>query len=462
MKIVVLNGSPKGDVSVTMRYVAYIQKHYPQHELKIINIAQRIDAIEKDEAEFVRILSEINTADGVLWAFPLYFCAVVAQYKRFIELIFERNAQEAFAGKYAAVLATSIHFSDHTAVNYINAVCDDLGMNYVDYYSPHMMDLQKEEVRAAALRFAEYFFTAVEQRRPTLRRYAPVAFSPVRYRSSPLPNKLNTPGKRVVVIADSLENENLRAMVEAFRACFTKAPELFCLSEVDIKGGCLGCLRCGYNYECAYTGKDGFIDFFNGYVKSADILVFAGAMADRYLSSAWKRFFDRSFFNTHTPVFQGKQLGFIVSGPVMQNSNFVEMMEVYTQWQTSNLVGFATDEADSCTGIDNTLFALAQGLAHAAELDYHRPNTFLGVGGWKVFRDEIWGELRFPFVADHKAYKKLGIYRDFPQRNLKVRFTNGILLTIAKVKTVRDSIYKGSMKQNIVEPLDKVLSDPRL
>jgi len=42
MKIIVLNGSPKGDVSVTMQYVAYIQKRFPRHELKIINISQRI------------------------------------------------------------------------------------------------------------------------------------------------------------------------------------------------------------------------------------------------------------------------------------------------------------------------------------------------------------------------------------------------------------------------------------
>ena len=48
MKIVVLNGSPKGDVSVTMQYVNYLIKKYPQHEFKIVNISQRIKAIEKN------------------------------------------------------------------------------------------------------------------------------------------------------------------------------------------------------------------------------------------------------------------------------------------------------------------------------------------------------------------------------------------------------------------------------
>jgi len=39
MKITVLNGSPKGNLSVTMQYVSFIQKKFPHHELKILNIA---------------------------------------------------------------------------------------------------------------------------------------------------------------------------------------------------------------------------------------------------------------------------------------------------------------------------------------------------------------------------------------------------------------------------------------
>jgi len=42
MRIAVLNGSPKGDVSITMQYVAFIQKKFPQHEMKVLNVCQRI------------------------------------------------------------------------------------------------------------------------------------------------------------------------------------------------------------------------------------------------------------------------------------------------------------------------------------------------------------------------------------------------------------------------------------
>ena len=88
MKIIVLNGSPKGPVSVTMQYVGYIASRHPEHELKVLHVAQRIHGLEKDPERFDEIVEEIRSADGVLWAFPLYFLLVSSQYKRFIELIF--------------------------------------------------------------------------------------------------------------------------------------------------------------------------------------------------------------------------------------------------------------------------------------------------------------------------------------------------------------------------------------
>jgi multimeric flavodoxin WrbA len=109
-----LNGSPKGDISVTMQYIDYIQQQFPQHELDIHNISQRIKKLESDEAAFQVVIDAVREADGIIWGFPLYLLLVPSQYKRFIELIWERDVADAFAGKYATVLTTSIHFYDHT------------------------------------------------------------------------------------------------------------------------------------------------------------------------------------------------------------------------------------------------------------------------------------------------------------------------------------------------------------
>ena len=128
MKITILAGSPKGDLSVTMQYVKYIIKKFPEHEYATFQVAQQIRKIENDPAAFSAVIDSVKKSDAVLWAFPLYYLVVHAGLMRFIELIGERDAGAAFAGKYAASLSTSIHFYDQTAHSYIRAVSEDLGM----------------------------------------------------------------------------------------------------------------------------------------------------------------------------------------------------------------------------------------------------------------------------------------------------------------------------------------------
>ena len=43
---------------------------------------------------FQEMMDEVRSSDGVLWAFPLYVFLVSSQYKRFIELIWEKKMEE--------------------------------------------------------------------------------------------------------------------------------------------------------------------------------------------------------------------------------------------------------------------------------------------------------------------------------------------------------------------------------
>ncbi|KAJ51676.1 multimeric flavodoxin WrbA [Clostridium tetanomorphum] len=458
MKIVVLNGSPKGDISVTMQYINYIQKKFKHHQLKIINISQGINKIEKDKKTFEDIINEIKLSDGVIWAFPLYVFTVHSNYQRFIELIFERNVEDAFKGKYASVVTTSIHFYDHTAINYMNSICDDLNMNYVDYFSAEMYDLKKEHIRKNLLQFAQNYFDAIENKVITLKNYSPVEYSLKEYIPEIIHDKIDVSNKKIIIVTDSLENINLKNMIDKFINSFSQTIELINLQYIDIKGSCLGCLKCGYNYECAYTGKDDFINFYNSKLKTADIIVFAGSIKYRHLSSTWKKFLDRGFFNTHTPSLSGKQIGFIISGVLRQIPNLRQILESYVQWQGSNLVGFVTDEYDTNIEIDEQLYTFSYNLIKLSTVNYTKPATFLGIAGMKIFRDEVWGNLRFPFVADHKAYKTLNVY-DFPQKNYKSRIMNFIFILMCKFPFIRKEIYSNQIKSSMIVSLKKIVEN---
>ena len=458
MKITVLNGSPKGHLSVTMQYVNFIQKKFPHHELKIFNIASQIKKIEKDEKAFQEIMADVRSSEGVLWAFPLYYLLVSSQYKRFIELIWERGTADFFKNKYTAVLSTSIHFFDHTAHNYMNAICDDLDMKYLGSFSAAMYDLLSRKGRERWTLFASEFFDGIQNRVPTSKRFSPVLYRAFDYIQGPVGHKISAQGIKVLVLSDLKDpHTNLGEMIERFKNSFVDEVQVTNLQHVDIKGGCLGCLQCGYDYQCSYGNQDEYVQFYKDQVKNADILIFAGTIQDRYLSSRWKMFFDRSFFHTHTPSLTGKQVGFILSGPLRQIPNLRQILEAYTEWQQANLVDILTDEEGDSMVLDAQLQHLAERVIHLAEKNYIKPKTFLSVGGMKIFRDDVWGKLRFPFQADHRFYRKHHLY-DFPHRKYKARLINSILILLTKIPSMRKEIYRKRMKEEMLKPLQKVVN----
>ncbi len=279
---------------------------------------------------------------------------------RFIELIGERGAAGAFAGKYAASLSTSIHFYDQTAHSYVRAISEDLGMRYAGYHSPEMHDLMNEAERRRLLLFADDFFKTVRAQDPD----EPPLCTRSRERI-PLqtrhPAATVDPGaKKVVVITDVTEGQtNLAGMIEVFGRSLSTPPEVVNLNDIDIAGGCLGCIRCGWDNTCAYTGKDGFIDFYKRVVIPADILVLAGTIRDRYLSSRFKLFFDRSFFMTHIPVLEGKQVACLISGPLSATAPLTEALRGYLETQGASLVDFVSDEIADSAALSGLITGLA-------------------------------------------------------------------------------------------------------
>ena len=181
MKIVVLGGSPKGETSVTMQYVKYIQQEFPQHEFSLLQVAQPIKALEKNHEKLESIIARVKSSDGVIWAFPLYVFLVCSQYKRFIELITERGKEAAFKDKYAASLSTSIHFYDHTAHNYIHAICEDLEMKYLGSFSAGMDDLLKPQGQQKLKLFTKSFFDAIEKKIEPAKTYQPIQWGSFEY-----------------------------------------------------------------------------------------------------------------------------------------------------------------------------------------------------------------------------------------------------------------------------------------
>jgi multimeric flavodoxin WrbA len=460
MKILVLNGSPKGDKnSVTMKYVNYLELKFSEHTFDYIKISQKFTKMKISDAQFEAIMDQVQSADFILWAFPVYVMLVPAQIKMFIEYVIAKDRIQAFEGKYTAVLMTSIHFYDHTAYNYIHGVCDDFGMKMLGFQSNVLNEIMDSEHRQKIRQFFETALKNAEDQKPVVRKYQPI--TPIDFRYIP---ELTTPKEKIqtdlkaVIITDASDpKSNLSVMIQKFNTSFSEPIEVVNLHDLLIKGGCIGCLACTHNNECFYDSIDEYSQFYVEKIRHSDVIMFAGTMTDRYLSSRWKLFFDRSFYRGHTPTWDNKQIGFLISGALSQNANLHQILVAYSQIQNANVCGIITDEISNSETIDHQIEYLAKELIENVQSNVTSPKSFLKIGGIKIFRDEVYAYMRRVCQADHKYYIKHGWY-DFPTKNWGNRILNAGIDFLYKFKWFWPEVKK-RIFPSMMEPFNKMLHE---
>jgi multimeric flavodoxin WrbA len=458
MKITVINGSPKTHQSITLQHIYFLEKKNPEDTFDIIHIGKKISSYEKKKNQLEEVADKMLSSDAVIWSFPVYYALVPSQLKRFIELLFERYPTNHFQGKYATSFSTSINFLDHTAHNYMQGISEDLGFLYINSYSAHMDDFFHENKRGKELKFYEWFKELVCQKISVPKKYNIRFFDSISYEPDFSKIKIppHTPQLRpkVLVLTDAKASDvNLKNMTRMFESSNNETVVVKNINDIYFKNGCLGCCTCGYENKCVQ--KDDFTKFYNENLKTADTIIIAGTIKDHYLSSTWKKFFDRSFFNGHVPVLQGKRMGFIVSGPLSQIQNLRETLEaLLDNWHLKNL-GIVTDEHESEQAITDHIKAFTKNIEIAEKKDLDFAPSFYSVGGGKIFRDFIFNSSAV-FKADHLFYKKMGIYKDFPQRQLRKRISNAVFSFFVSIKPVRKQIYKKFIP-GMVAPYKKAL-----
>ncbi len=446
MKIVVLNGSPKGNLSISLAYFKYLETQFPDHQYKIYHIGQMIKKIEKRPAYFSEIMKEINGADGLVWVAPVYTLVVPYQLMKFIELVFEKKAAKYFKGKYATAISTSAHFYDHTAHNYLQAISEELKLNYLPGFSAEMDDLFKEDRRKLFVQFAEHFFQIINEKRPCEIKFGPIKGKISEYKPAKVENVPKTGRQQVALLTDGQEKDvNLNRMIGVLQKVMPHPVEVINIHNLNIKGGCLGCVKCGYNNDCVYT--DDVRPVYQNKLMKADVIIFAGTVRHQFLSARWKMFLDRLFYNGHCPKLKGRKVGFLISGPLRQVPNLRQILEARMEIWKCFCTGFVTDEYKSSEEITVLIKRLAEDLNWAAEKNHDKPATFLGVGGRKVFRDLIY-KTRFIFMADHRFYKAHDHY-DFPQKDIKFRVINAVVPPMMKIPTIRKRMQQDFNKYMI-------------
>ncbi|MBN2650994.1 MAG: NAD(P)H-dependent oxidoreductase [Spirochaetales bacterium] len=437
MKVLVLNGSPKGKFSVSLQTVLFLEKRFGGDSFEIINVGQQIKKFERD---FAGIAEAVETADLILFAYPVYTFLVPYQLHRFIELIKEHGIN--LNGKKAAQILTSKHFYDITAMNFIEENCADLGLNYIGALSADMDDLLEPKGQKEALDFWNYVHFCADNSFFRKKPHFTSTQSPAYSASLPIAEK--SPGFDTVIVTNAQQDPALEAMIEDFRRTFAHPTRVVNIAEYPFSGGCLGCFSCAADGTCIY--KDGFDSFLREKIQKADSIIYAFTVKDHSMGATFKRYDDRQFCNGHRTVTVGMPIGYIVNGDLTNETNLRMLIDSRSEVGNNFLCGVSTDKQSIAQLARTTEYALM-----------HRPllpQNFYGIGGKKIFRDLIY-LMRGLTKADHKFYKKQGIY-DFPHKRKLYTFKIqllGAMMAIPQVKTK----LRGQMNEAIIKPYQKVI-----
>ena len=442
MNILVINGSPKGEYSITLQTVRYLEQQFLDQHFEVLHAGQQIKSLEQD---FSSAIVAVKQSDLLLFSYPVYTFLAPSQLHRFFELL--KASGISLAGKYAAQLSTSKHFYDITAHRYVQDLCQDLGLKYIGGLSADMDDLLQEQGQKQARDFLQYLRWSVAQDSYLPFPAAQPDFVPTAATALPV-EEADKPGDIVIVTDVTPEEVNLQAMIHRFRAKCPRKTRVVNIREYPLQGGCLGCFRCAVSGKCIYA--DGFDSFLRETIQTAQATVYAFTIKDHSMGARFKMYDDRQFCNGHRTVTMGAPVGYLVSGPLSREENLRTVIEARAQVGSNFLAGVATDEVEPDRQID----LLAQRLEYALAHRYQPPQTFWGIGGMKVFRDLIWlmqGMMR----ADHKFYKAHGQY-DFPQKQwptmLKM-YAVGALLANPRVLAKMGN----KMNEGMIAPYKKVL-----
>lgn len=441
MRILVLNGSPKGEHSITLQTVRYLEKRNPDLEFALLHVSAKIKALEKDPEP---ALEALRKADLLLFSYPVYTFIAPSQLHRFVELVKASGVD--LSGKYATQLTTSKHFYDMTAHEYIRENCFDLGLKFIPGLSADMDDLTRKKGRKEAEDWLRHLLWCTENDL-----YDPVpapapAFIPVE--TTPAEAAGEKQGD-IVIVADLQPGDTaLAGMIDRFRTVCPKKTRVVNIREFPFRGGCLSCFHCAPKGECIY--KDGFADFLRNEIQRAQAIVLAFTISDHSMGARFKMYDDREFCNGHRTVTMGMPFGYLVNGPYSREKNLQTILEGRAQVGGNFLAGVAANETDPDRAIDD----LAKQLCYAVDNGYCPPSNFLGVGGMKIFRDLIW-LMQGMMKADHRFYKAHGQY-DFPQKQwptmLAMYLVGGMMASPKLQKKLG-----GKMTEGMLMPYTRVL-----
>lgn len=447
MNILVLNGSPKGNASVTKQHIMFLNKSFTKDTFTYLNVGTQIKSYEKED-KLILLKDEIIKADLIIFAYPVYTFLAPAQLHKLIEIMQENKIN--LENTYTTQFTTSKHFYDVTAHGIIKENILDLKGKYLNGLSLDMEDMLNKKGQDSIINWFKFIKYQIENQICEFK-IKDVICVPKYNKNATLSIQKNN-SNRVLVITDNIDDESLSNMIDDFCSLMPYKTDVYNLNNFNFKCGCLGCLKCTSNGVCQVN--DGFTELLNDTINKYDSIVMAFSIKNHAFSSLFKTYFDRQFVNGHRPVTAGSPTAYIISGALSQEPTLQQYLDAKASVGGNYNCGIISDEANTLESIKTTVLKLTYSL----ENKYKPTKDFYEVGGMRIFRDMIW-IMRGLMKADYDFYKKNNML-DFPQKKrgtmIAMKFVGKLTKSRAINKKMPNMLSDG-MLMSYKKVLDKVI-----
>ncbi|MCH4887628.1 hypothetical protein EZV73_08590 [Acidaminobacter sp. JC074] len=405
MKIIVLNGSPKGNQSVTHQHILFLEKHFKNAEFKHVHIGKRLKTM-KDEV-LDQVLEDMISSDLIVWTYPVYTFCVPYQLMAFINRLSKHKDVCLLKGKHTTQFSTSKHFYDVTASDYIREICHMFEMNYLSGMMADMEEMLTEKGRYHMISFFDQVTDQVEKHLlyPLPREHRISLYD---FDYKPVPEPEPKSGNILIVYNGQAYSETIRQMILAFENLCEYEVHRLDTSNIHIQGPCMGCLDCTFTGHCIY--RDGFEKIYREKIMKADVLVYASDIENHYMNEDFKLMDDRAFFNGHRVNLESKAVTYLLNGGLTYERNLKTLIEARASVGHMVYIEPVTTEYEDILG---QIKRLVYDVSYFMEKRPYAKASFYESGGMKIFRDLVY-EMRALMHEDHAYYKKNNLY-DYPK-----------------------------------------------
>ena len=117
----------------------------------------------------------------------------------------------------------------------MEAICNDLNMNFVDTFSAKMYELTTRNTRKQLENFAHNFFASIKLKKATYKKYQPLIQNKFKYEPGTINEKINAQNKKILIITDSSNPEtNQVKMLNQFKKSINGTVKIIDLNDGEI------------------------------------------------------------------------------------------------------------------------------------------------------------------------------------------------------------------------------------